>query len=187
MVCIQDFNQWNYLKIEAEQDVIHNGCFSAVPVSFAGFYLHHADMRFFFRVMEENGSRQGTGRQEPAAGIKPGLQGFSEVLRAHGLEWAGEEYDPLTFLRTFNREAFVLCGFYFKNKNTGHAIALFADPQADSKSIYLFDPNHGLFRGDPGNSYDEQLEHYLLSKYPEIDPRRVSFRNVKVVRSSGFD
>lgn len=182
MICVQDFDQRNYLKIEVWRDAIHNGCFSAVPVSFAGLYLHHADMRIFFSRI--NGSGEVTGQQEAAAGIQPGLEGLSEILHRHDLEWAGEEYDPLVFLRTFRREAFVLCGFYLKDKNTGHAVAFFADPQPASDSTYVFDPDHGLFRGDGGYSFDEQLEQYLLTKYPDIDPRRVSFRNVKV-RSKG--
>lgn len=179
MVCIQDFNQGNYLKDEVEtwRNAIHNGCFSAVPVSFAGAYLHHADIHIFFRMM--NSSEGIAGQQGALSGIGPGLRGFTTILQQHGLEWEGAEYDPLVFLRTYHREAFVLCGFYLKEKNKGHAIAFFTDPQPSSDSLYIFDPNHGLFRGDSGYSFADQLEYYLLSKYPDIDPGQVSFRNVR--------
>ncbi|MCD8538487.1 MAG: hypothetical protein LRY55_01050 [Leadbetterella sp.] len=155
--------------------MIHNECFSAVPVSFAGAYLHHENIEDFFRMCPE----KMTGQQGVLFGLGPGLKGFNTLLPQYGLEWDGAEYNPLVFLRTFHREVFVLCGFYLKDKNEGHAIAFFADPQPTSGSLYIFDPNHGLFRGDSGYSFDDQLEYFLLSKYPDIDPRRVSFRNVK--------
>lgn len=177
MVCIQGFNQLSYIKEETSvwQDAICNGCLSAVPVSFAGAYLHYADFQVFFRMMSESG-QMGRGT---ATGLGPGLKGFSTILPRYGLEWDGEEYGPLTFLRTFHRQAFVLCGFYLKNSNSGQAIAFFADPQPASESTYLFDPDHGLFRGDSRYSFDEQLENYLLNQYPDIDSGRVSFRNVR--------
>lgn len=175
MVCIQDFNQLYYFKEEPGVWPIHNGCFSAVPVSFAGAYLHHTDIQVFFNRMPD----QITGQQGAVSGLGPGLKGFNTLLSQYGLEWEGDEYGPLTFLRTFHREAFVLCGFYLKDSMTGHAIAFFADPQPDSDSTYIFDPDHGLFRGDPAYSFEDQLEYYLLSKYPDIDPGRVSFRNVR--------
>ena len=176
MVCVQDFNQLYYFKDEAAvwRNAIHNGCFSAVPVWFAGAYLHHADLRVFFSGKE--GMR---GQQEAPSGLGPGLKGFNTLLPNYGLEWDGEEYGPLMFLRTFHRNAFVLCGFYLKGTNIGHAIAFFTDQQPASESTYIFDPNHGLFQGDSRYSFEDQLEYYLLSKYPDIDPGRVSFRNVR--------
>jgi len=174
MVCIQDFNPICYFKegTTIEPEPVPDGCFSVIPLSFAGSYLYHGDVDVFFRMM-----RQTEQRMTSVPG--PGLKGFNTILSQYGLEWEGDEYDPLTFLRTFHRHTFVLCGFYLKNTNVGHAIAFFADWHPASDFTYIFDPNHGLFRGDRGYPFEDQLEYYLLSKYPDIDPGRVSFRNVR--------
>lgn len=178
MVCVQDFNQENYLSGENDiwKEAIHNGCFSAVSLSFAGQYLHHADMGTFFSALAED-----KGRKEPAAGLKPGLEGFSEILVKHGLEWDGDEYGPREFLYTFTGDSFALCGFYRKENNIGHAIAIFMNEHPASDSIYIFDPNHGLFRGNSEYTLFDHIEYFLLKQYPDIDPRRVMFRNVRRV------
>lgn len=179
MVCIHDFNQWDYLtdEIEIGREAIHNGFFSTVPVSFAGTYLHHADSHLFFSRTNSEGRI--TGQQGPIVGARPGLEGFDEILIRYKLEWDGKEYDPREFLYTFNRDTFALCGFYRKELSKGHVIAIFIDKNPVSDLVNIFDPELGLFRSTPGASLYDHIEDYLLKHYPDIEARRVTFRNVR--------
>lgn len=173
MYSLYSFNHFEYFHPDDWSKAFAAGALPAVCITWTDYCLRRntlSDFSDFFASLVRN-KYYIKGLQ--AQWLKS--SDYTQVFDQFGIDWQGESYSPQEFLSSYSAGTTVLCGFY--QKGSGHKFTLAFS--SSEHALYIFDPNHGLFKGDAGYSFACQLEYYLLSKYPDIDGSRVVFRNVK--------